>query len=200
MADLRSHPEQDQEHEGASPSELIIEACRRNNTELLNSVIETYSSPEAAAKLLNESKTVLGNYAYHEAALKGNYEIIDLLLDQEGFECDPVNTREGDTPLHSIVRWINEQPPGNHEYGSSLVEMMLEAGSDPRMRNKARLTPSQLVDPRNEALKEVFHKAEYVQMNQGDFIDRDAEEEEDEGPTGSASDSDDDLPPPPPKK
>jgi hypothetical protein len=58
--------------QGAKPSELVIEACRRNNTELLTSVIEQCGSPEAVAKLLNESKSVLGNYAYHEAAANGN--------------------------------------------------------------------------------------------------------------------------------
>jgi hypothetical protein len=58
--------------QGAKPSELVIEACRRNNTELLSSVIEECESPEAAAKLLNESRSVLGNYAYHEAAANGH--------------------------------------------------------------------------------------------------------------------------------
>jgi hypothetical protein len=55
-----------------------------------------------------------------------------MLLDQEGFECDPINRREGDTPLHSAVRWANEVTADQREYASSLLEMMLEAGSDPR--------------------------------------------------------------------
>ncbi len=59
-------------------------------------------------------------------------DIIDMLLDQEGFECDPINKREGDTPLHSAVRWANEVPQEQKEFATSLIEMMLEAGSDPR--------------------------------------------------------------------
>lgn len=55
-----------------------------------------------------------------------------MLLDQEGFECDPINRREGDTPLHSAVRWANEQSAENHEYSIGLIDMMLEAGSDPK--------------------------------------------------------------------
>jgi hypothetical protein len=55
-----------------------------------------------------------------------------MLLDQEGFECDPINKREGDTPLHSAVRWANEVAEEQKEFASSLIEMMLEAGSDPR--------------------------------------------------------------------
>jgi hypothetical protein len=55
-----------------------------------------------------------------------------MLLDQEGFECDPINEREGDTPLHSVVRWLNNSPKKEWEAGAGLVEMMLQAGSDPR--------------------------------------------------------------------
>lgn len=70
-------------------------------------------------------------------------EIIDLLLDQEGFECDPVNTREGDTPLHSAVRWVNSLPddPEQQESAIDLIEMMLEAGSDPRFVAPINLEP-----------------------------------------------------------
>ena len=57
---------------GASPGELLIEAARRNNTDLLQEVIDGIGNAEKAAVLLNETKTVLGNYIYHEAALRGN--------------------------------------------------------------------------------------------------------------------------------
>lgn len=199
MADIRSHPEQDQEHEGASPGELLIEAARRNNTDLLEEVIESVNNPEKLAILLNETKTVLGNHIYHEAALKGNYEIIDMLLDQDGFECDPTNRIEGDTPLHSAVRYINtltESSPLTPEisdFAKELIGMMIEAGSDPRIRNKANLTPYQLTDPRNEKLKQQLQDAVDVSQNQGDFIvdEREDEAEEDEDDyAGSGSDSD----------
>lgn len=58
--------------QGAKPSELLIEAARRNNTDLLQEVIDNAGGPEKAAVLLNETKTVMGNYIYHEAALRGN--------------------------------------------------------------------------------------------------------------------------------
>ena len=57
---------------GASPSEILIEAARRNNTDLLQQVIDEVGNTEKAAILLNETKSVLGNYIYHEAALRGN--------------------------------------------------------------------------------------------------------------------------------
>lgn len=58
-----------------SDAKLIIEACRSNNTDLLSSIIEKCPNPEVAAKALNEAQTVMGTYAYHEAALRGNCEI-----------------------------------------------------------------------------------------------------------------------------
>jgi uncharacterized protein len=57
-----------------------------------------------------------------------------------------------------------------------------------RIRNKAKLKPLDLVDPRNSSLRNLMQESEYVLQNQGDFIDADAED--DEGPTGSNSDSD----------
>ncbi|KAL8387135.1 hypothetical protein RB595_010131 [Gaeumannomyces hyphopodioides] len=163
-----------EEHEGASVQEILIEACRRNNVELLTEIIEETGNDTKIAHLLNNTKTVMGNHLYHEAASQGNYEIIDMLLDQEGFECDPVNRVEGDTPLHTAIRWINSEPPAQRDFGAALVEMMLEAGSSTRVRNKGGLTPLQLVDPSNARLKEVIQKHEYATLNAGDFVAADS--------------------------
>lgn len=120
-------------------------------------------------------------------------EIIDLLLDQEGFECDPISRVEGDTPLHSAIRWINSQSEENWAFGAQLLEMMLEAGSDPRLKNKAHLSAYDLTDPRNVALKSQLADAADVMLNQGDYIVDDGDlmgaDEVDEG-EHSASDSD----------
>ncbi|KAK7756580.1 hypothetical protein SLS62_001417 [Diatrype stigma] len=174
------------EHEGASVKEQLIEACRRNNVDLLQEIISNCKNDEEISNLLNNTTTVMGNHLYHEAALQGNYEVIDLLLDQPDFECDPTNRADGDTPLHSAIRWINSEPPAQREFGNSLVEMMLEAGSSTRVRNRARLTPYQLVDPRNKALRDLIQKHEYTALNAGDFVEAAAVKK----PSGAA-------PPPP---
>ncbi|KAK1763536.1 ankyrin repeat protein [Phialemonium atrogriseum] len=160
----------EEEHEGASVKELLIEACRQNNTDLLTECLEAKGDDEIA-RLLNETTTVMGNHLYHEAASRGNYEIIDLLLDQPNFECDPTNRLEGDTPLHSAIRWLNSEPEAQREFGSALVDMMLEAGSSTRARNKGGLTPYQLVDPRNAALRDLIQRHEYATLNAGDFVE-----------------------------
>ncbi|KAK1458079.1 ankyrin repeat protein [Colletotrichum melonis] len=159
---------------GASVKELLIEAARRDNTELFNDVIAGIKDENELSRILNETTTVMGNHLYHEAASRGNYDIIDLLLDQPNFECDPINRQEGDTPLHSAIRWINNESQANREFGNALVDMMLEAGSSPRIKNKGGLTPLQLVDPRNPALRELIQKHEYASLNAGDFINVDS--------------------------
>ena len=128
-------------------------------------------------------------------------EIIDMLLDQPGFECDPISRIEQDTPLHSAIRYLNSLTesspltPAISQFSTELIAMMIEAGSDPRLRNKANLTPYQLVDPRNEKLRAQLQDAVDVVQNQGDYIE-DVEEggydgaDGDDGDAGSASDSD----------
>ncbi|KAK8061400.1 hypothetical protein PG994_007766 [Apiospora phragmitis] len=163
----------DQEHEGASIQEQLVEACRRNNIDMLTEIIENCKSEDEISDLMNNTKSVMGNHLYHEAALQGNWEVIDMLLDQPNFECDPVNRIEGDTPLHSVIRWINSEPPAQREFGNALVKMMLEAGSDPRVKNKAKLTPLQLVDPTNKELRQIIQDSEYANLNQSDFVSAD---------------------------
>ncbi|KAL6694768.1 hypothetical protein J3F84DRAFT_377905 [Trichoderma pleuroticola] len=158
-----------EEHEGASIEEQLIEACRRDNVELLTELLEDKSDPEIS-KLLNETTTVMGNHLYHEAASRGNYDIIDHLLDQPDFECDPINRLEGDTPLHSAVRWLNAEPAAQRPFGHHLIDMMLEAGSNPRIKNKGGLTALQLVDPRNQELRDLIQRHEYANQNAGDFV------------------------------
>ncbi|CAI6093908.1 unnamed protein product [Clonostachys chloroleuca] len=184
-----------EEHDGASVQEQLIAACRGNNTELLEELLEGRPDTEIT-RLLNETTTVLGNHLYHEAALRGNYEIIDLLLDQPEFECDPVTRTEGDTPLHSAIRWINSEPPAQREFGKALVEMMLEAGSNPRVKNKGGLTAVQLVDPTNNELKDVIRKHEFASLNAGDYVN--VEDDKPKGKKGAAAhvqpeESDDDA-------
>jgi DNA-directed RNA polymerase subunit F len=112
-------------------------------------------------------------------------EVLDILLDQEGLEIDETDRMEKDTPLHKAVRYNNSLNKADWESGHPVVEILLDAGCDPRIRNKAKLKPIELVDPRNEELRSILRKGEFAMMAGGDVV-----EEDDDGPTGSASDSD----------
>jgi ankyrin repeat protein len=120
-------------NQGASPRELLLEACRRNNTSLLESLLHSLSTPEKIAQLLNTATDGVGEYCLHIAASYGSYEVLDTLLDQEGLEVDPLDRMERDTPLHKAVRFVNGLAKEEWEVGGSLVELLLDAGADPRL-------------------------------------------------------------------
>lgn len=74
----------------------------------------------------------------------------------------------GSNTFSLFFRWANSTPPNTN-----------------RIRNKAKLKPAELVDPRNTELIATLQKAEFAMMAGDDVVG----EEEQEGPTGSASDS-----------
>lgn len=113
-------------------------------------------------------------------------DVLDILLDQEGLEIDEIDRMEQDTPLHKGVRYVNSLDKSEWApHGHPIVEILLDAGCDPRIRNKAKLKPIELVDPRNTELRSILQKGEFAMQVGGDVV-----EEDDDGPTGSASDSD----------
>ncbi|EOD52893.1 putative ankyrin repeat protein [Neofusicoccum parvum UCRNP2] len=178
------------EDHGASPRELLMEACRRNNTSLLEEVLADLSAAggekatEHVAKTLNEARDGIGNGVLHLAASNGSYEVLDILLDQEGLEIDEPDRMEKDTPLHKAVRFVNSLSKDEWEQGHHIVDILVDAGCDPRIRNKAKLRPFDLVDPRNLDLRKMLQKAEFAMMAGADVV-----QEDDDGPTGSGSDS-----------
>jgi len=174
------------EDDGATPRELLLEACRRNNTDLLVEIFTHFESPEKIAHFLNTATDGIGNFGLHIAVTYGSYDVLDTLLDQEGLEVDPVDRMEGDTPLHKAVRYVNSCSKDGWKKSAAFVELLIDAGADPRIRNKAKLKAMELVDPRNTELRLTLQRAEMAQMAGNDVVNGD----DDDGPTGSASESD----------
>lgn len=176
--------------EGASPKEQLLEACRRDNTELLQEVLDGMSSKskEQVAEFLNNLTDSMGNYLLHICAQYGSYDVMDSLLDVEFLECDPLTRRDAETPLHVSVKYANER---NVELGAAMVKMAIDAGCDPRVKDKHGRRPRDLVATGNEDLEELrsmLAKEEYVAtegLRQGQGA---ADHDEDD--VGSASDSD----------
>ncbi|KAK9453255.1 ankyrin repeat-containing domain protein [Dipodascopsis uninucleata] len=168
--------------DGAKPSELLLEASRRNNVDLLQEVLgindNNREASPSTAELINSAVDPLGNTALHLAALNGSYECLDILLDIEGVEVEPVNRLEGNTPLHNAVIYSEEEP----EHGFAVVEMLIDAGSDPRIRNKMKEKPIDLVHPTNPDLRRLLQGAELaINMAPSDTV-------EDNGQEGSSDD------------
>lgn len=121
--------------EGASPKEQLIEACRRNNTALLNDIFASKplnSNAESIAQFLNSTTDALGYGALHVAAKYGSYEVLDIILDQEMVEIDGPEKRDGDTCLHVAVRYCNGLDKADWEHGRAVVDILVDAGCDPR--------------------------------------------------------------------
>ena len=85
-------------------------------------------------------------------------DTMDALFDIQYFECDPLTRLDQDTPLHSAVRYANEK---DAEIGTEMVQMMCEAGCDPRVRNKAGQKPAELAY-NNQDIKAALQQAEYI--------------------------------------
>lgn len=176
--------------DGASPRELLIESCRRNNTALLSTLFHP-SDPTTTARFLNTTTDALGASALHLAAQYASYDVLDLLLDQEGVEIDVPEPRDGDTCLHRAVRFVAEaMARGDAEdagRGKACVDILVDAGCDPRIRNKARLRPIDLADPKDGELRRTLQKAEMGMQLGDDVVVEDEEDGRRDGP-GSESD------------
>lgn len=80
LGDLQVTPTNSYTAQGASPRELLLEACRRNNTDLLSEVFtslstspsEKHSSIEQISHLLNTATDGIGNYCLHIGATYGS--------------------------------------------------------------------------------------------------------------------------------
>ncbi|KAJ5487824.1 hypothetical protein N7530_002124 [Penicillium desertorum] len=169
--------------EGASPRELVVEACRRDQPHLIEQVLNEMEEKtnEQVAQFFNEVTDSMGNHALHICAQYGSYDTMDALFDIQFFECDPLTRLDKDTPLHIAVRYANDK---DAELGEAMIKMMCEAGCDPRVRNKHGQKPAELVFNNNE-IKKTLQQTEYIMaegiQNTGDGVDSDG---------GEASDSD----------
>lgn len=192
-----------EEEEGASYKEQLLDASRRNNDSLLNTIFEEVADPNKIAKLINETKDPLGNTPLHLSTQYGNYSVLDLLLDQEGVEVDPQNRLDDETPLHFAVKYTYD----DFEYGKFLVELLLDVGADPRIKNKHGEKPVDLIrgdDKEHGELKDILEQAEYTALvsqhaDNNDVVDKlqnltvnDAQEADEGEESGSASPSDSD--------
>ena len=109
---------------------------------------------------------------------------MDELLDIEYLECDPLTPRDKETPIHTAVRYAVER---DAEIGTAMAKMLVDAGGDPRTKDKHGRTPAQMCDPKTSELRGWLISQEYI-LREG--LKQEAQEsDDDEGPIGSASES-----------
>ncbi|CCK70044.1 ankyrin repeat-containing protein ANK1 KNAG_0D02950 [Huiozyma naganishii CBS 8797] len=128
---------------GASLSEQLLDASRRNNDDLLEQVFKQLDNdPGKIAELINTARDPMGNTALHLCCKYGSWEVLDKILDQEGdIEIDPRNELDGDTPLHLAVRYAMDEP----EHGTFIANNLVEVGADARIKNNNNQKPVDLI-------------------------------------------------------
>lgn len=110
---------------------------------------------------------------------------MDELLNVEFLECDPLTSRDKETPIHTSVRYAVER---ELEVGTAMAKMLVDAGGDPRTKDKHGRTPAQMCDPKTSELRSWLISQEYI-LREG--LKKEMQEVDgDDEPTGSASDSD----------
>ncbi|CAD6444430.1 e3f675f0-b76e-4996-821c-db3fe56002c2 [Sclerotinia trifoliorum] len=206
MADPR---DVEYEEEEATIDDQLLHAIIRGSIGTFNEVLERFDSPAAAVEYLNthplafwDGDRTIGeqakNVAAHVAASLGQDRIMDELLEQEGFECDPINSN-GDTPLHCVVKWINREGRINRvgrnawDDGLEMVKMMLRDGSDPRIRNNDGFRAEDLVNPDNTELKRVFADFDYDMGTDRDEGEEAAPEKNGFDPADLVNDDEEDV-------
>lgn len=75
-------------------------------------------------------------------------------------ETDPLVPATLASPLHLAVDYANSLPAAEKANGLAVVEILLDAGCDPRLKNKEGRRPVELADPRDEAVRTALRKGE----------------------------------------
>ncbi|OUM51955.1 hypothetical protein BVG19_g1101 [[Candida] boidinii] len=172
-------------HDGASLSEQIIEAARRNNTDLLDEIFDELDNDHSKiSDLINNSTDPVGNTPIHLTCKYGCYDVLDKMLDIEGVEIDPINPKNGDTPLHYAVAYSFQEP----DYALFMVENLLEVGADPKIKNKDNLKPVDLAGSSNEALINALQAAEYSNDFSNGLEEVDVDDDDGESDDGESDD------------
>ncbi|KAG8917066.1 hypothetical protein FRC02_003386 [Tulasnella sp. 418] len=138
--------------EGASKNEQLLHAAKEDNEELLLSILEDPKLREGDFDI--NHKDGLGNTALHYAAERGSIDALEHLLGYEGCDVDLQNRLEHATPLHLAVKLKD------FNVRQYVVDSLLVAGADMKIKNKDGELPIDLLAPDDTATKALFRKAQ----------------------------------------
>ncbi|PWN23284.1 ankyrin [Microstroma glucosiphilum] len=171
------------DNDGATPEEQLLFACRTDNLDLFQTLITSEENPQ-----LNVNTTDrFGMTPLHICVLYQSTEVLPLLLEEE-VDVDLREKGKGDTPLHVAMRIEDSD---NEEMRNWLVEQLLSAGADPKVRNSANEKPEDLLlgsakeSEKGQEVRRMLRdaEAENTFASKGDVVDEDAEPSDDEPPS-----------------
>ncbi|TFK70068.1 ankyrin [Pluteus cervinus] len=158
--------------DGASANERLLAAARTDNEEVLLELFE-----EESEEFDINTKDGIGQTALHLAVQNGSMTVLEHILSHDECDVDPQNFL-GDTPLHLAIRLKEE------EMRRFIVESLLDAGADTKLKNKDGDTSLDLArdDPATQSLIKKAELEAQLQQNIGHGdIARDDEDVDSEG-------------------
>ncbi|KAI0053402.1 ankyrin [Auriscalpium vulgare] len=164
-----------EETTGANTYQRLLAAAREDNEEMLLDVF-------AEGGFDINFQDGLGNTALHYAASLGSLVVLEHILEHEECDVDPINRIEKATPLILAVK-LEDQ-----ELRLEVVESLLDAGADTRIKDKAGETALDYLPADDKATRALFQKATAVSGVSKDDI---ADDSDGEPGSGSGSGSDD---------
>ncbi|CCJ28876.1 unnamed protein product [Pneumocystis jirovecii] len=141
------------EYDSASPGEILLAACYQENPDLLNQILDDELTD---IHLLNNSRDGVGNTALHLSVQHGSIACLNILLDIQDLEMNSKNFLEENTPLHKAVEYQYK----DKDIALEMIESLINAGADPRIKNKMKQKPIDLVDRKNNDIQSILKKAE----------------------------------------
>ncbi|KAJ4000186.1 hypothetical protein F5050DRAFT_1804408 [Lentinula boryana] len=181
------------EGEGANNNQRLLAAAREDNEELLLEIFE-------AGKFDINHQDGVGNTALHIAlspsfrnisdvltyhsVQNGSTDVLEHILSHEACDVDPINRINRATPLHLACQ-LKDDGMRAH-----MVESLLEAGADTKIRDKNVELAESFVPPTDEETRKLFRKtkAHIMTVSQDDI----ASDDDGEAASGSGSGSDED--------
>ncbi|CAO1620250.1 unnamed protein product [Sympodiomycopsis kandeliae] len=170
------------EEQGASPEEQLLFASRTDNLDLFQELV---SKPDHQLNVNTTDK--FGMTPLHICVLYQSTDVLSELLEEE-VDVDLRENTKGDTPLHVACRIQGDE---NEEMRNWIVEQLLSAGADPKIRNSSNEKPEDLIigalkdTESGKQLRTMLRDAEAQNTfaDKGDIVDEDAEPSDDEPPS-----------------
>ncbi|KAL8276633.1 hypothetical protein RQP46_010982 [Phenoliferia psychrophenolica] len=167
----------------ASPNERLLFAAKTDSGELLESILA-----EDESTFDVNFQDGLGMTALHYAAQTPSPTALELLLQHDGTDVDLQNRLEGSTPLHLAIKLEDE---GARQ---GVTEMLLEAGADPRIKDKNGCVPAEYLNVESCATDGAIQRSLAIatgELQVGGIDSADiASDDDDEPGSGTGSESD----------
>ncbi|KAL1716823.1 ankyrin repeat-containing domain protein [Schizophyllum commune] len=175
--------------EGASNNERLMAAARDDNVEMLEEIFEQggfdINYQDGLGNTALHVAYVFSLYSEYSAYIvvsvsHGSTDVLEHILSHEDCDVDPINRIEKATPLHLAVQ------VDHPELRKYLVESLLEAGADTRIKDKNGETALDLVPTDDTETRALFRKAAAERSRAREEV---VESDDDEPGSGSGSES-----------